>query len=94
MKTPITARAVRRGRPGRPSLLALTGAIVLTLCGAALAPARGGAALAPARGGAALAPARGDAALAPHLPVLRRYRVLWALTFEEPGLWAVLARGA
>ncbi|MFH8733609.1 MULTISPECIES: hypothetical protein [unclassified Streptomyces] len=42
-------------------------------------------------------PGRGRAP-APHLPVLRRYRVrntvLWALDFEDPGLWAVLARGA
>ncbi|MER7203066.1 glycosyl hydrolase [Streptomyces sp. NPDC000188] len=37
MKTPISARAVRRGRPGRFSPLALTGAIVLALCAAALA---------------------------------------------------------
>ncbi|MFG2517821.1 hypothetical protein [Streptomyces sp. NPDC048527] len=32
-----------------------------------------------------------------HLPVLRRYgvrnTVLWALDFEDPGLWGVLARG-
>ncbi|MFI9779596.1 hypothetical protein ACIHCV_33715 [Streptomyces sp. NPDC051956] len=33
-----------------------------------------------------------------HLSVLRRCgvrnTVLWALDFEDPGLWAVLARGA
>ncbi|WP_406102036.1 glycosyl hydrolase family 18 protein [Streptomyces sp. NBC_01003] len=50
MKTPITGRSVRRVRrirPGPLSLLALTGAIVLALCGAALAPARGDAAPPP-----------------------------------------------
>ncbi|MFB7416264.1 glycosyl hydrolase family 18 protein [Streptomyces sp. NPDC056210] len=50
MKTRISARAVRRIRRIRPRplpLLAFTGATVLALCGAVLAPARGGGAPPP-----------------------------------------------